>query len=155
MGHGVAQVQLGLHLMVAQIGLVVRQNAWRGIGYDVHKSTPSLFVLSYHTPAGVTKRHPAMAGVLGIVGYFRKLSPPRTCAILLDEHERLGCRLGRPLGQVPAAPSHGLVEALASCPSVTAAAVPAPKGEPSRQLTRGLQKAKSRLPLGGGVMPKA
>ena len=39
MGHGVAQVQLGLHLMVAQIGLVVRQKRpWRGIGYDVHKN---------------------------------------------------------------------------------------------------------------------
>ena len=39
--------------------------------------------------------------------------------------------------------------------SVTAAAVPAPpKGEPSRQLTRGLQKAKSRLPLWGRCPPK-
>ena len=38
--------------------------------------------------------------------------------------------------------------------SVTAAAVPAPpKGEPSRQLTRGLQKAKSRLPLWGALVP--
>ena len=64
---------------------------------------------------------------------------------------------------------HGCVRALASCPlsrltatasrllalSVTAAAVPAPpKGEPSRQLTRGLQKAKSRLPLWGRCPPK-
>ena len=40
--------------------------------------------------------------------------------------------------------------------SVTAAAVPAPpKGEPSRQLTRGLQKAKSRLPLWGGGLALA
>ena len=39
--------------------------------------------------------------------------------------------------------------------SVTAAAVPAPpKGEPSRQLTRGLQKAKSRLPLWGRCPPR-
>ena len=38
--------------------------------------------------------------------------------------------------------------------SVTADAVPAPpRGEPSRQLTRGLQKAKSRLPPWGALVP--
>ena len=31
--------------------------------------------------------------------------------------------------------------------------VAAPRGEPSRQLTRGLQKAKSRLPLWGALVP--
>ena len=62
-------------------------------------------------------------------------------------------RLSRPVAPRPL--SHGCRRA-----SVSAAAsvgrwatshrdVAAPKGEPSRQLTRGLQKAKSRLPLWG------
>ena len=138
--------------------------------YFFHTSTPSpfCFIIPHSPRRGQQKRHPAMAGVLGIVGYFRETFSAAHVRYPLDEHERLGCRLGRPLGQVPAAPSHGLCRSAGKLPSqsrrsrasVSAAAsvgrwatshrdVAAPKGEPSRQLTRGLQKAKSRLPLWG------
>ena len=84
-----------------------------------------------------------MAGVLGIVGYFRGIFSGAHVRYPLDEHERLGCRLGRPLGQVPAAPSHGLCRSAGKLPSQSRRSrASSPKGG-----------AKSRLPLWGALVP--
>ena len=82
------------------------------------------------------------------------VTPPKACAALWYKRRRgdtelCGALAGYPLSRLAATASRLLAL------SVTAAAVPAPpKGEPSRQLTRGLQKAKSRLPLWGRCPPK-
>ena len=108
--------------------------------YFFHTSTPSpfCFIIPHSPRRGQQKRHPAMAGVLGIVGYFRETFSAAHVRYPLDEHERLACRLGRPLGQVPAAPSHGLCRSAGGLPSQSPNGASSPKGG-----------AKSRLPLWG------
>ena len=101
----------------------------------------------YHTTLprrGQQKRHPAMAGVLGIVGYFRGIFSAAHVRYPLDEHERLACRLGRPLGQVPAAPSHGLCRSAGKLPSQSRL----------RRASSPEGRAKSRLPLWGRCPPR-
>ena len=77
------------------------------------------------------------------------VTPPQACAALWYKRRRGDTELCGALASCPLSRLAATASRLLAL-SVTAAAVPAPpKGEPSRQLTRSLQKAKSRLPLWG------
>ena len=82
------------------------------------------------------------------------VTPPQACTALWYKRRRGDTELCGALASCPLSRLAATASRLLAL-SVTAAAVPAPpKGEPSRQLTRGLQKAKSRLPLWGRCPPK-
>ena len=88
-------------------------------------------------------------GVAEIFAPSFPVTPPQACAALWYKRRRGDTELCGALASCPLSRLAATASRLLAL-SVTAAAVPAPpKGEPSRQLTRSLQKAKSRLPLWG------